>query len=823
MHWISYVKYILLLFPALMFSQTHNIRGYVFDDSTYQALPFATIRVENTDIVTSSNKEGRFILNLPLDKNSLLVSFIGYLSMNIHLSGMEDSLIRIGLHLAPIQLPEYFVVAANQEDPAMAIMREAIKRKNKNYEGLRNYEVTAYRRNFLYSGNRIAMVDEQFVKQIYNEKGHIDKDFILATHKTENIKNRSIPFRMNICARLIFLDDFNFQAGGKNYKVIFPLSDDAFQYYDFKLLNTKTAGKEITHVIQVIPRSSITPLLNGKIFIDDATYAFVGADIESNEGLIFPMVKNFAMKIKQTYCNYNGFWIPQYSEIELSGAISALGGLISMDEMKLAEVFSLSSCKVNGTIPDSVKKAKQSKYGGYTTDTLKAVSKLQRYRKTKRVPNPEYQLFEPAKKPPELQSDTMDLLRPLPLTEKEKIAFAVLDSTQTLDKMIAPKGILAGLNSSKPDTAKSFFSKALSAVWNDGKLHNNRVEGITPGAWFDIDEMEMDFFYNGEISYSTGLKSFEWKIGGGYNLGDDHLDRIDMNVWSNIQPWQLSPYISKTVNSILFSITGTDYFNYLRSTGFNAGIHKYFTDDIYAKIYFNVEKEKSVSENSFASFFRKSPQINPATNEGNNNTVQLQFGFDPWSPSILGLQNKTRFFVTAEYSRPAFGSDFNYQKYSIMGNIRMNSIYPTMFFAPYFYISLAGGVMSGDYGIQHLLTPPTALSFYAPSGVLKGVQQYELVGDKYIFVQIEHNWQTLPFTLFHANKLEESGIQIITGGSIANSWNSSFYYVPHYNWKPYWEAYFGLANLMDLLRIDIVHTSKNINLVRMSISSMIMN
>ena len=238
----------------------------------------------------------------------------------------------------------------------------------------------------MYSGERIAMVDEQFVKQIYNEKGRIDKDFILATHKTENIKNKSVPFSLNLGASLIFtLDNMNIRMGNSRNNLIFPLADDAFQYYDFKLVNTKTAEKEITHTIQVIPRSSITPLIKGKIIIDDATYAIVGADIESGDGWIFPIIKKFSMKIQQTYCNYNGFWIPQYSEVGVAGALSALGGLISTDQMKISEVFSLSSCKVNGTIPDSVKKARRSKYGGYTIDTLKAVSKLQRYRKTKQV------------------------------------------------------------------------------------------------------------------------------------------------------------------------------------------------------------------------------------------------------------------------------------------------------------------------------------------------------------------------------------------------------------------------------------------------------
>jgi hypothetical protein len=824
--WMSSVCFLSLLFPVLLFAQLHKIHGYVFDDSTHQALPFATIRIEHSDIVTSSNKEGQFILDLSSDKDTIIVSFVGYCSRSLSLSGREDTLLRIGLHPALIQLPDYFVIA-NEEDPAMAIMREVIKRRDKNYDGLNNYEVTGYKRNILYSSNRIAMIDEQMVRQLY-EHGSLSKDFILATHKTENIKNKSIPFSTNVCASLFFTrNNFSIRMGKNDTRVIFPLADNAFQYYDFKLLNTKNSGKEISHTILVLPRSSVTPLIKGKIIIDDATFALIGADIETSEGWILPLVKNFSMKIQQAYSNYHGYWIPQYSEVELEGAVSALGGLISFDHMKISETFSVNSCKVNGSIPDSIKKAKQSKFGGYTTDTLKAVSKLQRYRKTKQVPNPELQLFEPSKKPPELTSQVMDSLRPLPLTQNEKTAFMELDSTKTLDKVITPNGALSGLASSSSDSTRSVFQTAWSAMWHAGQLHNNRVEGIAPGVWFDVDNMDMNYFYHAELSYATALKLVEWNIGGGYNFGDDHLDRIEMSLWNNIQPWQSSPYISKSINSLLLSITGVDYFNYLRSTGFAIGIHKYFTDDLFAKITYSTEMERSVSDHSILSLAQPNRQINPEINEGNNNTLRLQFGFDPSSQSSflnqLLSQTRTRFVVTTEFSKPVLGSDFNFQKYSFIGNIRLNSIYPTAMNAPYFFISVAGGVISGKYGIQHLMTPSTALSLYAPAGVLKGLRQYDLAGDKYIMMQLEHNWQNLPFSLLHSKKLEESGIQIITGGSIAQVWNSTPYYVQQNNWKPYWEVYLGIAGLLDLFRFDVVYNSNNISLLRMNISSMIFN
>ncbi len=813
------MKYFLLLFPALLFSQTYKIHGIILDDSTQLVLSYATIRVAQTDIVTSSNKEGEFLLELSEGNYSLVVTYVGYHNKTISISVPHETSLNIGLVPALIQLPEV-TVHSNMEDPAMEIMREAIKRREKNYEGLKNYEVTGYKKNIFYSSERIAMIDEKFVKQIY-EKGKMSKEFVLSTHKTDNIKSTNMNISISIGLSLFFVNgDLNIKIGSGKSNVIFPLADNAIKYYDFKLLNSKVAGKEVSHTIQIIPRSSVEPLMKGTIIIDDATFALIGANVETGQGWNIPFAKGFSMKIQQAYSNYNGFWIPQYSEVELSGELSVMGGLLSMDRMKISEVFSASTCKANGTIPDSIKNARRSKYGGYTADTSKMTSKLLRYRKTKTAPNPIFQTYQPAVRPVELNSIAIDSLRPLPLTVKEKIAFAELDSTQTMDKLIQPKGALSVLSSSSSDSSKSLVGTLFSAFMNYGILHNDRVEGVTPGVYFDIDSMNMNYFYNGSLAYSSGAKIIEWKIGGGYNFDDDHLDRLDMNVWSDIRPWQSSYNISKTINSVGFTLLGQDYFNYYRSTGFNIGIHKYFTDTLYAKIYFQSEKESSVSENSFVSL-KKDRRVNPAIVEGTDNALRFEFGYDP--TGLLSFRTLSPFAlkIFANISHPFIGSDFNYQQTAFLVNARFNTIYSTMFLAPYFRFVIEGGIVSGSkYEIQHLFMPSASFSIYSPVGVLKGVQPYEFAGEKYFMFQGEHNWQSLPFMSLG---FADAGLQIITGGSIANVWNTNTAYSIQNNWKPYWETYIGVGNIFDLLRVDVIWNSKEQTFVKLGISSAALN
>ena len=812
------MKFILLLLPSLLFSQSYKIHGLVLDDSTHESLPYATIRVDQTDIVTSSNKEGAFLLELPGGEHSLLVTYVGYNAKTVAVSVPGQSSVRVALTPALIQMPEVSI-AADAEDPAIEIMRQAIKRRTKNYEGLKNYEISGYKKDIFYKGDQIAMIDEKFVRHVY-EEGKMSKEFVLSTHKTENIKNQKMNINLNIAWALFFVNGtLNVGIGNARSQPVFPLADNALQYYDFKLLQTKFAGKNATYIIQVIPRTNVEPLIRGKIFIDDATYAVIGADIETTEGWHIPLVKSFVMKIQQTYANYNGFWIPQYSELSMAGQVSALGGLVSMDRMELSEVFSASSCKVNGTVPDSVRYARRSKYGGYTTDTTKRVSQLKRYRKTKNVPKAEDLTYEPAVAPQELSAAAINTLRPLPLTTKEVTAFAELDSSQTLDKVFKPQGALSVLSSSS-DTSVGLLKRIGKILWNYGMLHNNRVEGITPGAYIDFDDMANDFYCNASASYAFGLKRTEGTIGGGWNLGDDHLDRIDANAWDNVRAWQTSSDITKTVNSIGFTVTGRDYFNLLRSTGFNLGVHKYFTDYSFIKLYVVTERERSVPDNSHVSLW-KDHRVNPAIQEGYDHAVQLQCGYESNQDNGFGSLGGFSIGLTARISLPKLRSDFDYQQIFVYSKLRINTMYSTMFNTPYLSFIVQGGSVTGNnFAIQHVPTAPSSLSIYSPSGVLKGVQSYELAGNKFITLQGEHNWQTLPFLLLGLKGVESTGLQIITGASVANVWNTTPYYTLSNTWKPYWEAYISLGNILDFLRVDFVRTSKEQNLMRIGISTL---
>ncbi len=84
-----------LLFSKLIFAQNANweVKGKVVDMSN-MPVPFANIYVNNTSIGTATNQNGTFALKIPisLQKIEIIVSFVGYQTLKIHLSHTDPKL-----------------------------------------------------------------------------------------------------------------------------------------------------------------------------------------------------------------------------------------------------------------------------------------------------------------------------------------------------------------------------------------------------------------------------------------------------------------------------------------------------------------------------------------------------------------------------------------------------------------------------------------------------------------------------------------------------------------------------------------------------------
>ena len=782
----------ILIFLALLFSTTiaqkYNVTGLIRDNETGEPLSYSNIRVDGTTDGTTSNYDGQFILKLNAGDYKLIFSYVGYKTDTVFISMPVSKELKINLKPEAVRLGE--IVVSASEDPSYRIIREAIRRKKQNRHGLINFEYNAYSKRILQSAGDVVLIEETFVKG-YNKIGKWEKEFILSTHKTENQKKQVHSMDFNI-SDTYYIDFSKDTLTLLLNKIYLPIADNAFDYYDYKLLDITESATGDVYRIKVIPRSSIQPLLKGEITIESTMYALNSINLEINEGVRFLYANDLSVKFIQQLGKYNDYWFPNYVETE-AGFEFSFQGLLALDKMEFKDVSSITGYRINDTMPDSIEISVHSKYGGYTSDTSGN-----------------------GIKPYVLTREEIIEQRPIPLTKTEIKAYADLDSSKTIEKMIKVKGALSGLipeGGSENDSTKSIFSTAIGFLTEYVTFGNNRVAGILLGPRYNGPIIKGKLFVDLSGGYTFGRKKPEGQLKLNYRLKDFFINDIELQVFNFSKSWRIFTPYSAFMNGITVTTGFNDQFNYYLSGGFDFGITKNFGKRFSSKIGFISEKESSLPEMKYQSIIKtnRESRVNPGIIEGLDRRTyfKILLGKDPTEIQFIPEDG---LIAQLDFSNPVFKSDFNYKRFQIAGLFRMQTFYQELFIAPYLEMNFDAGIVTGNYGPQHLYSPNTALGFFAPTRVFKGLNPYRYAGTEMVALHLEHNWRTIPFQALGLNFISDLYLDFITGVSILKTWNKSDYLPEAAMNKPYWEIYTGISKILGALKIDLSYNSlKNIS------------
>src|SRR5690606_28380645 len=114
---------------TLAFAQTYQLTGQVVDEKG-EPVPFASIYPRNAPHAgTSANSEGAFKLNVTAGTHELVVRSVGYRQAIEPITMEGDRHLEVTLFAESYLLDE--VVIGNGEDPAYAIIRQAIRQRKK--------------------------------------------------------------------------------------------------------------------------------------------------------------------------------------------------------------------------------------------------------------------------------------------------------------------------------------------------------------------------------------------------------------------------------------------------------------------------------------------------------------------------------------------------------------------------------------------------------------------------------------------------------------------------------------------------------------------
>ncbi len=415
----------LLSSPAIA-AEKYWLSGIIRDASTGESLAAANIRIAGTTRGTITNTDGAYSLTLEVGDYTLLVSMVGYRTDTLLVSLSASTIHDVSLQPADIVLPE---VLATSEDPAVEIMRRAIARKHLWIDKLFSYRLEAFTRQILRRDTSIASITESYSTG-YWQQGDTLREVIHQRRQTANIQSSFNPAAVGV---ILNFNENKVRFLGYSFRG--PTADDALDFYDFKLLLTRsTAGHEV-YDIRMTPNTATVPLFSGTINITGDSYALIGVDVEPNEAFIIPFVKDWRLRYRQQFGQYEGnFWLP--TDIRIEGAFDVGFPGISFPRIGISQTSVISGYDVNVPIPDSI------------------------------VHKPRLVVDSAATVYDSSYWSSHDVL---PLNPEEKDAYASIDSSQSLEVQFRPGGITATLGEG---------AGILGGILTYEDFAFNRVEGL---------------------------------------------------------------------------------------------------------------------------------------------------------------------------------------------------------------------------------------------------------------------------------------------------------------------------------------------------------
>jgi len=752
----------------------YTITGKVSNSQTGKAIDRVNIRVAETTRGTITNLDGSYILSLPAGNYTLIYSYVGCQRDSLHISITKNISYNIKLEPADIILPEVVTIA---EDPAYAIIREAIKKKHELAQLLSSYTSKAYTRLKFYRDTSIAGITESYTDG-YWHRGDSLREVVTQKHMTTNLPEAKMIASVG---NIINFTDDSIRLFGTTF--IGPVAENALQYYDYKLLRTLRKYRVDIYEISVTPKSRIVPLFLGNISIADSSFAVIGIDVKPNDAFHIPFVSGLEVNFNQAYSLYDEkFWMPTNITMALGGKISIAG--ISTPKIKLDQTSVIYDYQINIAIADSILKK-----GVLIVDSLAAQN----------------------------DSTFWSTHTVLPLTSVEERAYKTLDSTQILSKQFKPTGATA-----------TVASVAATSMLKYIDIRYNRVEGLFLGGSYKYvsGKTKMGYFsinLNGDVQnsptknngwsanaaagYGLSDKIFKWKLGGNYPLDKNNSVEAGLDAYRDIAHFPDGDFYPTILKSI-FSLFGrNDYQDYYMAYGWDAHLNMTPFEKTSLILSFQSENETTNQKNtdfnilSFGNVYR----LNPPITEGQMRSLQLKLHYGT-EKVVLNIIPINAVELAAEYSSPSFiASDFNFSRYSIAASYFFPTFLQSYLLPPQMNLMFAGGTSTGTLPVQREFVLDSQLGGLAPFGVLKTAYPRQFTGDRFVMISAEHNFRSVPFLMLGIPFLYKSGIEFLINGTAAQSWLNGTSMTN--GW--YYEAGIGIGKIFDLIRADVTYRLSN--------------
>lgn len=326
-----------LLFTCISFAQ---IKGKITDKAG-NVLTAVNVYIENTYTGTSSNEAGFYELNIrSAGKYTVVFQYLGYKTQKKEINA--DKLpYKLDIVLEDENISMTEVVISSQENPANAIIRNAIASKKENAKMTDKFTADFYSRGIF----RVKDAPKKILGQKVDEEGILDSTGTGIVYLSETVSKITFQkpdkLKENIIASKISGNDNGFSyntAMNTNYnfyenyidfniKMISPIADNAFNYYKYKIEGTFLDDNNNTiNKIKVIPRRDSEPVFEGYIYIVEDTWSIYAIDLDT-KGYRMQVPILEAMNLTQNF-SYNSnskIWSKNLQTLDFKAGLFGIG------------------------------------------------------------------------------------------------------------------------------------------------------------------------------------------------------------------------------------------------------------------------------------------------------------------------------------------------------------------------------------------------------------------------------------------------------------------------------------------------------------------
>lgn len=290
---------LLILILAINKSFAGKISGTIYDEKN-APLAYASILIKENGHGTTANQQGHYSLDLNAGNYTIIVQYVGYARQEKKIRVGNEN-IQLDFKLQPQQLKlSDVVVTSGGEDPAYAIIRNAIKKREEYRTALDSFTCEAYIKTLLKTntlpkkilgktvdsatwkqmgvdsnGKGVVFLSENITKISFKKPDKVKLEVLSGRQSGTNGYGFSFPTFIDFYENNVVM--MGGQVAPRGY--VSPIADGALGFYKYHFLGSfYEDGREINR-IQVIPRRKYEPVFSGTIEITEGDWRIYSLDL----------------------------------------------------------------------------------------------------------------------------------------------------------------------------------------------------------------------------------------------------------------------------------------------------------------------------------------------------------------------------------------------------------------------------------------------------------------------------------------------------------------------------------------------------------------